>query len=377
MTRGERLRSAWWIPVAAIAAILLARPGTSIRSAYAFDWYAVVLVLVAVVGRRHARAASIAAVLGAVGGALVAMDHADALLRGTDLAGWPYVAGGLIVIGLSVIQVTGGLGRLRPLDPLVLAATQIGIGLFVRWLYYLVSGLGLDYRTYAVETLASPFRSELPLITLAFAAAGLGVSRTGRPALRRLGVTVPAWWQICLAVLLAMLFALSSRYLNQLTLSLMPRTYNSIGLIDYYVGAPMGVELLFAVMAGICEETLFRGALQPRAGILLTALLFAMIHIQYGLSPILGGVFVHGLIYGLLRRHLNTTTAIFAHGTYDLLPALGIGRGGFAIVAVIMAAALLIPALRHWRSVLDSLRGMTRDDWFPRALVTAYRNPVG
>ncbi len=373
MTRGERVRLAWWIPVAAIAAVLLARPGTSLRSAYAFDWYAVALVLVAVAGRRRAGAASVAAVLGALGGALVAMDHVDALLRATDLAGWPYIAGGLIVVGLSLVQITGGFGRLRPLDPVALAAAQIGAGLFVRWLYYLVSGLGLDFRTYAVETLASPFRTELPLLALALAAAGLGVSRTWRPTLARLGVTRPEWWQLCLAMLLAMLFALSTHYLNQLTLLLMPRTYYSIGLIAYYVGAPLGIGLLFAVMAGVCEETLFRGALQPRAGILLTALLFAMIHIQYGLSPILAGVFVHGLVYGLLRRHINTTTAIFAHGAYDLVPALGVGHGGFAIVALLMAAALLIPTVRHWPSVRKALGGTTRDDWLPGGLLSAYR----
>lgn len=369
MTPGERLRSAWWIPAAAIVAVLLARPGTSLLSAYAFEWYAVALMLAAVAGRRQAAAAFVAALLGALGGIVVALDHSDALLRATDLAAWLYVAGGLIVIGLSAVQLTGGLGRLRPLDPVVLAATQIGIGLLSRWLYYLVSGLGLDYRSYAVETLASPFRSELPLLALALAGAGLGISRSWRPALRRLGLARPAWWQICLALLVAAVLALLSRYDLQLTLLWTPRAYRSIGLIQYYTNGPLPVELLFAVMAGICEETLFRGALQPRAGILLTALLFAMIHIQYGLTPILAAVFVHGLIYGLLRRHINTTTAIIAHGAYDLLPTLGIGRTGFTIVALLMIAALVVPTVRHWRSVVDSLLTTSKEDWLPRGIV--------
>jgi membrane protease YdiL (CAAX protease family) len=362
------------MPATAIAALLLARPGTSVWSAYAFDWYAVVLLLVAVAGRGRAWAASVAAVLGALGGLVIATESANALLRGTDLASWTYLVGSVFVIGISLVQLAGGLGRLRPLDPVVLATVQIGVGLFVRWLYYLVSGLGLDYRTYTVDTLASPFRVELPILALALAAAGLGLSRTWRPALTRLGLTKPAWWQLCLALLLAMCLALSTHYLNQLTLRFTPRTYYSIYLIDYYRGSPMSIQLLFAVMAGICEETLFRGALQPRAGILLTALLFAMIHIQYGLSPILGGVFVHGVIYGLLRRHINTSTAIFAHGAYDLVPALGIGRGGFAIIAVVMVAALIVPAMRNRRSFSDLLRATTGNDWFPPGLATGIRS---
>ena len=53
-------------------------------------------------------------------------------------------------------------------------------------------------------------------------------------------------------------------------------THDALGQVVTFVGA------------GICEEVLFRGALQPRLGLPATALLFASTHVQYGLSIILG-----------------------------------------------------------------------------------------
>ncbi|MGZ5907940.1 MAG: CPBP family glutamic-type intramembrane protease, partial [Reyranella sp.] len=107
--------------------------------------------------------------------------------------------------------------------------------------------------------------------------------RTWRPALQRLGVTRPAWWQPFLGVLVGCLCLLLPPIANHLTYVLTPRLYFAAGAVSYfeYHGASLEVLLVFAVLAGICEEALFRGALQPRTGIVWAAALFAMIHTQY------------------------------------------------------------------------------------------------
>jgi membrane protease YdiL (CAAX protease family) len=75
--------------------------------------------------------------------------------------------------------------------------------------------------------------------------------------------------------------------------------------------------LTIGFAAALGEETLFRGALQPRFGILITTVLFAITHNQYGLSISTVVVFFAGLIFALLRRRYNTTTAMIAHATYN------------------------------------------------------------
>lgn len=75
--------------------------------------------------------------------------------------------------------------------------------------------------------------------------------------------------------------------------------------------------LILALAAGIGEELLFRGALQPVLGLGFTAVLFAMVHVQYGYSPIMLFIVFLALVLGLVRRYYNTTIAIFVHVGYD------------------------------------------------------------
>lgn len=75
--------------------------------------------------------------------------------------------------------------------------------------------------------------------------------------------------------------------------------------------------LLLALAAGIGEELLFRGALQPVLGLPLTAVVFAIGHVQYGLTPITLLVFVLGIILGRIRQRHSTSLAIFVHAGYN------------------------------------------------------------
>ena len=76
--------------------------------------------------------------------------------------------------------------------------------------------------------------------------------------------------------------------------------------------------VVVGLSAGIGEEITMRGALQPRLGIVLTALLFAGLHVQYSWFG-MATVFLFGVILGLIRKRTNTTVAIAIHALYDIL----------------------------------------------------------
>jgi membrane protease YdiL (CAAX protease family) len=74
-----------------------------------------------------------------------------------------------------------------------------------------------------------------------------------------------------------------------------------------------------AVVAGLGEELVFRGVLQPRLGIVLPALMFTAVHaLQYNFDALVQ-VFFLGVVFGLIRKRTNTTTAAIIHGGYDFV----------------------------------------------------------
>jgi membrane protease YdiL (CAAX protease family) len=76
--------------------------------------------------------------------------------------------------------------------------------------------------------------------------------------------------------------------------------------------------LTLGLAAALGEETVFRGALQPRFGLVLTTLLFALLHSQYGFSFSTLAVFVVGLVLGVIRMKANTSTAMITHAVYNM-----------------------------------------------------------
>ncbi len=81
---------------------------------------------------------------------------------------------------------------------------------------------------------------------------------------------------------------------------------------------PVGAVLI-AICAGLSEELLFRGLLQPRYGWFLANLAFAAMHaFQYGLDGLVS-VFVLGAALALVRARWNTTASIGVHVGYDML----------------------------------------------------------
>lgn len=75
--------------------------------------------------------------------------------------------------------------------------------------------------------------------------------------------------------------------------------------------------------AGIGEEILFRGAIQPIFGNVFTSIIFAIAHVQYGLfTPATAALFIISMLFGVIRSRHNTTMAIYVHVGYDLVLGL-------------------------------------------------------
>jgi membrane protease YdiL (CAAX protease family) len=70
--------------------------------------------------------------------------------------------------------------------------------------------------------------------------------------------------------------------------------------------------------AGLGEETIFRGALLPRFGVILTSILFALVHSNYGITLSTLVVLLLALLLAWLRLRYNTSTAMITHAVYNM-----------------------------------------------------------
>lgn len=192
---------------------------------------------------------------------------------------------------------------------------------------------------------------ELPFLLAALLGVGLFARRSPAASLQRLGLVRPQAWEVLLALSLAGLFYAFSLGAEALAHRLTPETARQVESVTRRLfgnlGSPGGIAAL-ALSAGICEEALFRGALQPRLGILWSSLLFAAVHAQYGLSLDAAAVLVLSLCLGLLRRSTNTTAAVVCHAAYNALAAIGLG-GALLLPALLGEAALWTATLAAWR----------------------------
>jgi membrane protease YdiL (CAAX protease family) len=89
--------------------------------------------------------------------------------------------------------------------------------------------------------------------------------------------------------------------------------------------------VLVSCCAGIGEEILFRGGIQPFLGIIWTSLLFVILH-GY-ITPFNGPLTIYGIfmvlaiaLLGLATVHLGLVVAIVAHTTIDILLLFKLSR---------------------------------------------------
>lgn len=159
-------------------------------------------------------------------------------------------------------------------------------------------------------------------------AVGYSRKRNFWEACRRLSLEWPSRRQVIFAFLMTAVLVPAMTQLD----SLITRTWHAMG---WRMTDPETMRLLFgfalgpvaativALTAGIGEELVFRGVLQPRFGILLPSLMFASIHaFQYNFDAVIQ-VLVLGLIFGVVRYLANTTTSALVHAAYDFLLLIG------------------------------------------------------
>lgn len=171
------------------------------------------------------------------------------------------------------------------------------------------------------------FVSQLPFLIVAVLGVGLGIRRNLRQTFVRLGYGPISILQLGI-VAIFILGALALSFLSDALFAyLQPDLYRTVGDLSSSLfntqGLGVGSAVLFALLlgigAGLGEETLFRGALQPALGIFPASLLFASMHIQYGPSVLLVYIFLLAIGLGLLRRYINTTASFLAHASFNAL----------------------------------------------------------
>ena len=172
--------------------------------------------------------------------------------------------------------------------------------------------------------------SQLPFVAVAALGVGLGVRRNVRETLDRLGYGTISLRHLGVVVVFVGVALALSVGADVLFSWLQPDLYREVGELSENLFNPAGLSLggavlfslLVGVGAGLGEETLFRGAVQPKLGIVAASILFASMHVQYGPSLLLAYVFLLSIGLGLLRRHINTTASFLAHAGYNSLSIL-------------------------------------------------------
>ena len=186
---------------------------------------------------------------------------------------------------------------------------------------------------------------EAPFVVIGFLGVGLFVRRDFRQSLRRLGLVRPTLGQLALGLAAAGALYLASDGLERLGMWLTPGlsrqlAQNTQGLFGHLTD-PLSA-LTVGLAAGIGEEILFRGALQPRLGIVSTAVLFGVVHLNYGVSFSLLSVVMVAVVLSLLRRYANTSTTIVTHATLDVI-ALGVS--GWLVYPLTIAITVVLGGL--------------------------------
>lgn len=215
-----------------------------------------------------------------------------------------------------------------PLDP---ASTIDTAGLVVLLLVLVLAGVQLftlDIASFASQvnvTVTDSLLNAIGLPLIGLSLVGVFITRDWAASLRRLGLGRLTVRQVVVAVALVAPLLAADQFFNFLGRQLQPAEFDRIDAVLRAMSANVTnplVALVIALAAGFGEEILFRGAIQPRLGVVLTTLAFASGHVQYGPTLAIGAVFVLGLVFSWERKSINTTAAIVTHTVYNTVALL-------------------------------------------------------
>ncbi len=182
------------------------------------------------------------------------------------------------------------------------------------------------------QTATDLVTGQIPFVMVAIAAVGPVVRRNAHETLERLGLLPlrPWWWVLGIVTGIAVVKGGSHVY--DLVNSFTPADcrLEQERVFQHLAGPARHwyAQVAIGVAAGTGEELLFRGALQPRIGILLASLLWASFHLQYTCHGLPSAsnlyILLLGLVFGVLRTWFGLGTSIAAHTAYDVTILLGL-----------------------------------------------------
>lgn len=251
------------------------------------------------------------------------------LISNWDVTG--YLLAGMGVWGaiMSIREARRLLARrlpLQPTSPVHAVALMLSGYLMGNTLITLAQGGLTELAEMAVSASIWDVLLQQALFVLAaFLGVGAIVRRSGPAVWKRLGLERPTLEQLKFGLRWMIILLLVQWALGALSALLDPQQSELMDNIStqlYGNFDTVGEWLLLALAAGIGEELLFRGALQPALGLSFTALVFAVAHVQYGFSPVTLAVFIIGVALGYVRERSNTTVAIFVHAGYNFILGL-------------------------------------------------------
>lgn len=265
---------------------------------------------------------------GIPGGLLVVAG--SALLVNGESGGWLALGIGLGLGAPLIKQLRFAFSRVTPMDP----ASQIdfsGLAILFAITGYLVYtlvflGPSSEDTTDGVITtgisVSSLIINVLAFVALAYVAVGYRNYRSGAEATRRLGLGKPSLEQVAVgvaAVVPAFILSFTASFLTELFQpEVVDRLEQTISEMTVGVQNPLGAIIL-GLSTGIGEEVLFRGAIQPRYGIVVASIVWTLLHVQYELTWVILGLFAMGVMLGLLRKYFGTVAAIITHAVYNAL----------------------------------------------------------
>ncbi|MBL8147191.1 MAG: CPBP family intramembrane metalloprotease [Anaerolineae bacterium] len=226
-------------------------------------------------------------------------------------------------------------------SPVHLAALVLTASLFSYTVINLVAGGGVEGLAESIEQggIAAGetlFQSVLWILS-ALLGVGLFLRRSPADSLSRLGLRLPRLMDVAVGLgsgllLYGVVLAMTAVWSMLVSPDWMTEGSSVAAALAASVTS-LPEALLLSLPVAIGEEIFFRGALQPVFGLIPTALYFAALHAQYGLTPALLSIFIAGLGFGLLAKRRGTLTAILAHFVFN-----------FVQLALVLLASSLLPA---------------------------------
>jgi membrane protease YdiL (CAAX protease family) len=274
--------------------------------------------------------------LGLLGLSILSLFNALAIILLPELAepsaqagGWLGMSAASFLTGLAAFlpllpRNRRWLARWLPIDPdslvhmtaLAFAVYQIGLSLGQM---ALIGDLEVLATSEDILTIWGVILSGVPFVIFALVGVGLFIRRHGPGAWERLGLRRPTWKQLLATIGIDYLVSWAWQGIDPSGYDLLEKVNENLfgGL------ATVGGAIALGLSAGISEELLFRGAVQPRLGLWLTTFLFAIGHLQYGLTLATLQVFVIGLVLGLMRKHTGSVVlCMVTHAAYNMVGTL-------------------------------------------------------